>query len=181
MHHLVSIMVMHCIICTISVVHGVLHPHVAPSSQSYISTVHHVHGYIPSIALWIGASYHYPLIASASIGMFYNQYHLNHSDNKLWARMFQTSLINLSYYLHLLSISFLMNITDIYRPHVVISCCDLNSWKTWSPFSLFSHQTHPYTIYPRFRYTYLLIFQRLLFLLYDCFLLLLMDDLLFFP
>jgi hypothetical protein len=34
--------------------------------------------------------------------------------------MFQTSLINLSYYPHLLSISFVMNIADIYRPHVVI-------------------------------------------------------------
>jgi hypothetical protein len=54
--------------------------------------VHHVQGYIPSIALWIEASYHYPLIASASIGMFYNQPHLNHSGNKLWARIFQTSL-----------------------------------------------------------------------------------------
>jgi hypothetical protein len=37
--------------------------------------------------------------------MFCNQPHLNHSGNKLWAEMFQTSLINLSYYPHLLSIS----------------------------------------------------------------------------
>jgi hypothetical protein len=35
--------------------------------------------------------------------------------------MFQTSLINLSYYPHLLSISCVMNVTDIYRPHVMIS------------------------------------------------------------
>jgi hypothetical protein len=35
--------------------------------------------------------------------------------------VFQTSLINLSYYPHLLSISFVMNVADIYRPHVVIS------------------------------------------------------------
>jgi hypothetical protein len=34
--------------------------------------------------------------------------------------MFQTSLINLSYYSHLLSLSFVINVTDIYRPHVVI-------------------------------------------------------------
>jgi hypothetical protein len=34
--------------------------------------------------------------------------------------MFQTSLINLSYYPHLLSISFVMNVADIYRRHVVI-------------------------------------------------------------
>jgi hypothetical protein len=171
--------------CTISVVHGILHSRVAPSLQSYISTVHHVPDYISSIALWVAAFYHYSLIASVYIGMFCNQHHLNYSDNKLWARMFQTSLINLSYYPHLLSISFLMNVTDIYRPHVVISChlscCDLSSWKTWSPFSLFSRQTHPCTIYPCFRYTYLVIFQRLLLLRYDCFLLLLMDDLLFFP
>jgi hypothetical protein len=42
-------------------------------------------------------------------------------DNKLWAGMFQTSLINPSYYPHLLSINFVMNVADIYRPHVVIS------------------------------------------------------------
>jgi hypothetical protein len=34
--------------------------------------------------------------------------------------MFQTSLINLSYYPHLQSISFVMNVADIYRPHVII-------------------------------------------------------------
>jgi hypothetical protein len=34
--------------------------------------------------------------------------------------MFQTSLINLSDYPHLLSISFVMNVVDIYHPHVVI-------------------------------------------------------------
>jgi hypothetical protein len=82
--------------------------------------VHHIHGYISSIALWIGAFCHYPLIASVQIGMFCNQHHLNHSSNKLWAGMFQTSLINLSYYPHLLSISFVMNVADIYHPHVVI-------------------------------------------------------------
>jgi hypothetical protein len=35
--------------------------------------------------------------------------------------MFQTSLINLSCYPHLLSISFMMNVADIYQPHVMIS------------------------------------------------------------
>jgi hypothetical protein len=34
--------------------------------------------------------------------------------------MFQTSLINLSYYPHFLSLSFVTNVADIYRPHVVI-------------------------------------------------------------
>jgi hypothetical protein len=34
--------------------------------------------------------------------------------------MFQTSLINLSYYSHLLSISFMMHVADIYRLPVVI-------------------------------------------------------------
>jgi hypothetical protein len=52
--------------------------------------------------------------------MFCNQHHLNHSDNKLWAEMFQTSLINFLCYTHLLSMSFVMNVTDIYHPHVVI-------------------------------------------------------------
>jgi hypothetical protein len=52
--------------------------------------------------------------------MFCNQHDSNHSGNKLWAGMFQTSLINLSYYPHLLSISFVMNVADIYRPHVII-------------------------------------------------------------
>jgi hypothetical protein len=65
--------------------------------------------------------------------MFCNQHHLNHSGNKLWAGMFQTSVINLSYYSHLLSISCVMNVADIYRPHIVISCCDLSSMRTWSP------------------------------------------------
>jgi hypothetical protein len=52
--------------------------------------------------------------------MICNQYHLNHSDNNLWAGMFRTSLINLLYYPYLLSMSFVMNVTDIYHPHVVI-------------------------------------------------------------
>jgi hypothetical protein len=52
--------------------------------------------------------------------MFCNQHHPNYTGNKLWAGMFQTSLINLSYYPHLLSISFVMNVANIYRPHVVI-------------------------------------------------------------
>jgi hypothetical protein len=83
--------------------------------------VHHVHGYISSITLWVAAFYRYSLIASVYIGMFCNQHHLNYSDNKLWAEMFRTSFINLLCYLHLLSISFVMNVADIYHPHVVIS------------------------------------------------------------
>jgi hypothetical protein len=35
--------------------------------------------------------------------------------------MFQTSFINLSCYPHLLSISLVINVADIYRPHVMIS------------------------------------------------------------
>jgi hypothetical protein len=101
-------------------VHRILHPHVASSLQTYISAVHYVHGYISSIALWVVAFYRYSLIASVYIGMFCNEHHLNYSDNKLWAGKFQTSLINLSYYSHLLSISCVMNVADIYHRHVVI-------------------------------------------------------------
>jgi hypothetical protein len=60
--------------------------------------------------------------------MFCNQYYVNH--DKLWVGMFQTSLINPSYYLPFLFISIVMNVTDIYRFHD----CDLNSMRTWSPF-----------------------------------------------
>jgi hypothetical protein len=90
--------------------------------------------------------------------MFCNQYHSNYLNNKLWAEMFQTSLISLLCYPHLLSMSSMMNVTDIYHLHD----CDLNSIKTWSPFSLFSHHTHPCTIYLRSRHTPLVILQRLL-------------------
>jgi hypothetical protein len=69
--------------------------------------------------------------------MFCNQPHLNHSDNKFWARMFQTSPSNLLCYPHLLSMSFVMNVADIYHRHG-----DLNFMRTWSPFSFFSRHTH---------------------------------------
>jgi hypothetical protein len=52
--------------------------------------------------------------------MFCNQYPSNYLGNKFWAGMFHTSLINLLWYLYLLSISFVMNVADIYRPHIVI-------------------------------------------------------------
>jgi hypothetical protein len=52
--------------------------------------------------------------------MFCNQYHVNHSGNKLWARMFQISLISLLCYSYLLFMSFVMNVADIYHPYVVI-------------------------------------------------------------
>jgi hypothetical protein len=52
--------------------------------------------------------------------MICNQYHLNHSDNNLWAGMFRTSLINLLYYPHLLSMSFVMSVANTYRSHVMI-------------------------------------------------------------
>jgi hypothetical protein len=44
--------------------------------------------------------------------------------------MFQPSFARLLYYPQLLSKSFVMNVTDIYRSHVVISCCDLSSMGT---------------------------------------------------
>jgi hypothetical protein len=56
--------------------------------------------------------------------MFCNQYHLNHSDNKLWAEMFQTSLISLLCYLYLLSPKF----CDECHRHLSSSCCDLILW-----------------------------------------------------
>jgi hypothetical protein len=60
-----------------------------------------------------------------------------------------------------------MNITDIYRPHVLISYCDLNSMKTWSLFFLFSRYTHPRIIYLRLNHpskvkAFLVILQWLL-------------------
>jgi hypothetical protein len=57
------------------------------------------------------------LIAS----LFCNQHHPNYLDNKLWAGMSRTSLINLSYYFRLLSISFVMNVADIIILMIVIS------------------------------------------------------------
>jgi hypothetical protein len=56
--------------------------------------------------------------------MFCNQYHLNHSDNKLWAEMFQTSLISLLCYLYLLSPKF----CDECHRYISSSCCDLILW-----------------------------------------------------
>jgi hypothetical protein len=79
--------------------------------------------------------------------MFCNQHHLNHLGNKLWARVFQTSLINLLCYPHLLSLSLVINVADIYRPHIVISWCDLNSMRTWSPFSPFPQLLHIQSIH----------------------------------
>jgi hypothetical protein len=55
------------------------------------------------------------------MGMFCNQHHPNYSDNKIWAGMSRTSLINLSYYSRLLSISFVMNVADIIILMIVIS------------------------------------------------------------
>jgi hypothetical protein len=108
MHHLVSIMMI-----ALSHMHHFGHAWNPPSSCCIIianihSTVYYIHDYIPSIAFWVGAFCHYFLIALVQIGMFYNQHHPNYSGNKLWARMFQTSLINLSNYPHLLSMSFVM-------------------------------------------------------------------------
>jgi hypothetical protein len=40
--------------------------------------------------------------------------------------MFQTSLVNLSYYPHLLPISLVINVADIYHPHD----CDLDFMRT---------------------------------------------------
>jgi hypothetical protein len=82
---------------------------------------------------------HYSLIASVEIGMFCNQHHPNYSGNKLWAGMFQTSLINQSLVLSSLAIH---KFCDECRRHLSSSCCDLSSMRTWSPFFLFSCHTH---------------------------------------
>jgi hypothetical protein len=91
--------------------------------------------------------------------MFCNQNHPNHSGNKLWAGMFQTSLINQSLVLSSLAIH---KFCDECRRYLSSSCCDLSSMRTWSPFFLLSCHTHPGTIYPCSRHTHLVILQRLL-------------------
>jgi hypothetical protein len=65
--------------------------------------------------------------------------------------MFQISLISRLCYPYSLFMSFVTNVTDICRRHVVI----LTLGETRSLFSLFSCQNHPYTIYPCSRYTHL--------------------------
>jgi hypothetical protein len=91
--------------------------------------------------------------------MFCNQHHPNHSGNKLWVGMFQTSLVNQSLVLSSLAIH---KFCDECRRHLSSSCGDLSSMRTWSPFSLFFHHTHPCTIHPCSRYTHLVILQWLL-------------------
>jgi hypothetical protein len=136
MHHLVNIMVialchMHHFgrawdpLSSCCIIIAIIHLNRASHSWLYI--------YIEHCTL-SRAFYHYPLIASASMSMFCNQYHVNHSGNKLWARMFQTSLISLFCYPYLLSIKF----CDEYRWHLSSSCCDRNSMRTRSPFPLLS-------------------------------------------
>jgi hypothetical protein len=70
--------------------------------------------------------------------MFCNQHHLNYSGNKLWARIFQTSLCQ-SLVLSLLAIH---EFCDECRRHLSSSCCDLNSGRTWTSFFLFSRHAH---------------------------------------
>jgi hypothetical protein len=67
--------------------------------------------------------------------------------------MFQTSLINLSNYSRLLSMSFVMNVVDIYHHQVMI----LTLWEIdhFFFFPLFFRQTHLCTISSCSRYTYL--------------------------
>jgi hypothetical protein len=91
--------------------------------------------------------------------MFCNQYHLNHSGNKLWAEMYQTSLVTQSFVLSLLAIN---EFCDKCRRHLSSLCCDLSSMRIWSPFPLLSCHTHPCTIYLCSRHTHLVILQRLL-------------------
>jgi hypothetical protein len=88
--------------------------------------------------------------------MFCNQHHSNHSDNKLWAGMFQTSLVIQSLVLSSLAIH---KSCDKCRRHLSSSYCDLSSMRTWSPFSFFPCHIHPCIIYPCSRYTHLVIFQ----------------------
>jgi hypothetical protein len=68
--------------------------------------------------------------------------------------MFQTSLINQSFVLSSLTIH---KFCDECRRHLSSSCHNLSSMRTWSPFFLFSPQTHPCTIYLFSRHTYLII------------------------
>jgi hypothetical protein len=84
--------------CTII---SIIHLNSASRSWSYIEH-----------CILSGAFYHYSLIASVYIGMFYNQHRYTLSKN--------VSNINLLRYPHLLSLSLVINVTDIYRPHVVI-------------------------------------------------------------
>jgi hypothetical protein len=88
MHHLVSIMAI--ALCHMHHLNRAWNP-----SSSYCilipNSASHSWVYISNITLWIGAFYHYPLIASVSIGMFYNQHPLNYLSNKLWAKILQTS------------------------------------------------------------------------------------------
>jgi hypothetical protein len=106
---------------------------------------------------------HYSLIAS--IGMFCNQHYQSHSDNELWAGMFRTSFINLLCYFNLLSISFVMNVADIYHPHVVI----LILWELdHLSFFLSRHASTTFIVNINLPWC-------------DCFLILLMGDLLLFP
>jgi hypothetical protein len=122
--------------CTILIMRGILHSPVAPSMQSYISTVHHIHGYISSIALWIGAFYHYSLIASVYIGLFCNQHHLNYSDNKLWARIFQTSLCQSL----VLSILVTHEFCDECHRHLS-SSCTISSYSRYTLLAMLSSST----------------------------------------
>jgi hypothetical protein len=64
-----------------------------------------------------------------------NQHHPNHSGDKLWAGVFQTSLVTQSLILSSLAIH---KFCYECRWHLSSSCCDLSSMRTWSPFSLFS-------------------------------------------
>jgi hypothetical protein len=90
--------------------------------------------------------------------MFCNQHHLNHSGNKLWAGMFQTSLVIQSLVLSSLAIH---KLCDECRRHLSSSCCDPSSMRIWSPFSLLSCHTHPCTIYLCSHHTHLFILQWL--------------------
>jgi hypothetical protein len=89
--------------------------------------------------------------------------------------MFQTLLINLSYYSHLLSMSFVMNIADIYHRHVMILALrELNPL-------LLSSFVKLIRIRSIHALVTLIILQRLLLLWCVCFLPHLMGDLLLFP
>jgi hypothetical protein len=90
--------------------------------------------------------------------MFCNQHYPNHLCNKLSAGVFP----NITYQSLVLSSLAIHKFCDEYRRHLSSSCCDLSSMRTWSLFSLFSCQIHPYIIYLCSRHTYLVILQRLL-------------------
>jgi hypothetical protein len=150
MHHLASIMVMHSGICTISIMHRILHPHVAPSLQTYISN--------SATRSWLE---HFVIIPW--LRWYINRHVLQSTSSKI-IQVINSEQECLKHHLSI-SCAILIPIhklCDECRRHLSSPCCDFSSMRIWSPFTLFSRQTHPCIIYPSFRYIHLAILQWLL-------------------